>query len=94
MSVATEFGWRSMALALDDNALEHLDAATGALDHLEVDAHAVTRPEVGDAAQLLALDAFDHCAHGKKKAPSERKSLHCPTRSRMVANPALWSVGG
>src|ERR1700729_3960683 len=53
----------SMALTLDDHTLEHLDTATGTLDDLEVDAHAIAWPEVGDAAQLLALNAFDDCAH-------------------------------
>ena len=54
---------RAMTLALDDDALEHLHAAAGALDHLEVDLDAVARREVGDAAQLRALDGFDNAAH-------------------------------
>ena len=61
-----------MALALDDHALEDLDAPARALDHLEVHLDAIARREVGDAAQLLTLDAFDNGAH-KKKASSERK---------------------
>jgi hypothetical protein len=65
-----------MALALDDDTLENLDATTGALDHLEMHLHAVARREVWYAAQLRTLDAFDNSAHGKKKASSERESLH------------------
>jgi hypothetical protein len=57
-----------MALALDHNALEYLGAATRALDDLKVDADAVTRGEVRDAAQLSAFEAFDDGAHGREKA--------------------------
>ncbi len=54
---------RAMALALDDDALEDLHAAAGALDHLEVHLDAVARREARDAAQLRALDGFDDAAH-------------------------------
>jgi hypothetical protein len=74
-------------LALDHDSLEDLDAPARALDHLEVHLDAIAGCELGDAAQLRTLDAFDDGAH-KKKAPCERKSLHSPTRTRMVANPA------
>ena len=47
---------RAVALALDDDALEDLGAPAGALDDLEVDAHAVARREARDAAQLRALE--------------------------------------
>ena len=47
------------ALALDDDALEDLGAAPGALDYLEVHAHAIAGLEDRDAAQLSALDAVD-----------------------------------
>ena len=47
---------RAVALALDDDALEDLGAAARALDDLEVDADAVARLEVRDAAQLGALE--------------------------------------
>jgi len=59
----------AMALALDDDALEHLGPAAAALDDLEMHAHPVTGLEVGDAAQLRALEAFDDRAHGREKAP-------------------------
>jgi hypothetical protein len=48
------------ALALDHNALEDLRAPSRALDDLEVHAHAVTRLEGRDTAQLRTLDAVDH----------------------------------
>jgi hypothetical protein len=54
---------RAMSLALDHDSLEDLHAAAGALDHLEVDAHAVAGREGGYAAQLRALDCFDDAAH-------------------------------
>src|SRR4029077_642056 len=54
----------AVALALDHDALEHLRAATRALDHLEVDPHAVARVERREAAQLRALEALDDRAHG------------------------------
>ena len=57
-----------MALALDDDALEDLGAPARPLDDLEVDADAVAGGELRDAAQLRALEAFDHGAHGKEKA--------------------------
>jgi len=43
------------ALALDDDALEDLHPAALALDHLEVNAHGVTRLEPGAIAAQLAL---------------------------------------
>ena len=51
------------ALALDDDALEDLDTAPRALDHLEMDANRVARLEPGHLAQLGALDRFDDVAH-------------------------------
>ena len=55
---------RARALALEDDALEDLGAAAVALDHLEVDAHAVARGEGGKALlQLGTLDAVDDAAH-------------------------------
>ncbi len=53
----------TVALALDDDTLEDLGAAPGALDDLEVDADAVAGLEVGDLAQLGALEAFDDTGH-------------------------------
>src|SRR5215210_5105214 len=53
----------TFALALDDDALEDLGSTARALDHLEVDADAVARLELGDAPQLLALEAVDDGAH-------------------------------
>ena len=60
-----------LALALDDDALEDLRAATRALDDLEVDLDAVAGLEPGDAAQLRALEAVDDGAHGEKRAASQ-----------------------
>ena len=54
---------RAVALALDHDPLEDLDAAARPLDHLEVDAHAVARREARNAAQLRALDVCDDAAH-------------------------------
>ena len=56
----------ALALPLDDDTLEDLGAAAGALDDLEVDLHAVTRLEAGDTAQLRALEGVDDGAHGEK----------------------------
>src|SRR5581483_7593623 len=53
----------AVPLALDHHALEDLHAAARALDHLEVNLHAVARGEVRNAAQLGALDCFDDAAH-------------------------------
>ena len=63
----------AMALALDHHALEHLHAAPGALDDLKMDLHAISRREVGHAAQLRALDSFDDAAHdiGRARASWE-----------------------
>ena len=54
------------ALALQDDALEHLRAAPGALHHLEVHTHPVARLEGGHTAQLSALEAFDDSGHGER----------------------------
>jgi hypothetical protein len=43
------------ALALDDDALEDLDAAALSLDHLEVDANRVAGLELGQVRPQLAL---------------------------------------
>src|SRR5262249_32756943 len=51
------------ALALDHDALEHLDALPRAFDDLEVHAHGVARLETGHFAQLTALDVLDDRAH-------------------------------
>jgi hypothetical protein len=63
-----------MALALDDDTLKHLHAATGALDHLEVDLDAVARREVWNAAQLRALDGCDNAAHDENEGGCTLKS--------------------
>src|SRR4051794_40260918 len=57
----------ALALALDDHALEDLGPPAGALDDLEVDLHAVTGGEAGNAAELRALQCVDDGAHGRKK---------------------------
>src|SRR5262249_42519469 len=56
----------AVALALDHDALEHLGTPAGALDDLEVHLDAVPGLELGDAAQLRALEAVDDRAHGKE----------------------------
>src|SRR5262249_46610332 len=53
------------ALALDHDALEHLDPPAGALDHAEMDAHRVAGLEAGHVAQLTALEFLDRPAHEK-----------------------------
>ena len=55
------------SLALDHDALEDLRPPARALDDLEVHAHAVTRLEGGDTAQLRALDAVDYAGHRAQK---------------------------
>src|SRR4051812_4779216 len=60
----------ALALALDDHTLEHLGAAAGALDHLEVDSHPVAGGELRDAAKLRPLETVDDGAHGEKKPRS------------------------
>ena len=57
----------ALALALDHHAFEDLGTAASALNDLEMDANAVTRGEVGDAAKLLTLEAVDHGAHSKER---------------------------
>jgi len=59
---------RAVPLALDHDALEDLHTPAGALDHLKMNLHAIARREVGNAAQLRALDGFDDAAHGKGDA--------------------------
>jgi hypothetical protein len=54
---------RAASLAADDDALEHLRAATVALDNLKVDADPVTRVEAGHPLELAPLDALDDRAH-------------------------------
>ena len=55
------------ALALDDDALEDLDAAALTLDHLEVDAHGVARLELGQVSPQLALfEKLDGIRHGEE----------------------------
>src|SRR4051794_36382810 len=57
---------RASALALDHDALEDLDPAALALDHLEVHADGVARLELGQVrAQLALLDGLDEAVHGK-----------------------------
>ena len=52
------------ALALDHYALEHLGPAAVALNHLEVDTHAVAGAELGALLENALLEALDRCAHG------------------------------
>jgi len=55
---------RTVALALDDDALKDLGTATSAFDHLEVDTQAVTSVELRDSAELCSLQGFNDGAHG------------------------------
>ncbi len=57
----------ALALPLDDDTLEDLGPATGALDDLEVHLHAIPRLEARDTAQLRALEGVDDGAHGEKR---------------------------
>ncbi len=52
------------ALALDDDALEHLGPGPVALDHLEVHADAIAGGELRPSLQLLVLEGLDDRAHG------------------------------
>jgi hypothetical protein len=77
---------RAVALALDDDALEDLGPAAGALDDLEVHADAIARLEAGDAAQLRAFELFDDAgmrrlrvANAIRRAASRQP---CAPRSR------------
>ena len=55
------------ALALDDDALEDLDAAALSLDHLEVDANGVAGLELGQVRPQLALfEELDGIRHGEE----------------------------
>ena len=63
---------RAVSLALDHDAFEHLRAAARSLDHLEVHAHAIAGVERRNAAELSALQAVDHGAHGECKRRPQR----------------------
>src|SRR5690349_5894191 len=52
-----------MALAADDDPLEHLRAPAGALDDLEVNPQAIAGAKRRHSAELCALQAVDHGAH-------------------------------
>jgi hypothetical protein len=61
-------------LALDHDALEDLEAAARAFDHLEVHPHGVARLEAGQVgAQLALLDALDDRAHSKGRPVAGRQ---------------------
>jgi hypothetical protein len=62
-----------VTLALDDDALEDLRAATRALDDLEVDANAVAGLEVGLRAELFTLELLDYGGH-QRGARTGRKT--------------------
>src|SRR4029079_12696180 len=63
------------ALALDHDALEHLDALAIALDDAEMHAHGVARLEARDFAQLTALEFLDRGAHVKRRGRKGRNML-------------------
>src|SRR4051812_45087870 len=65
------------ALTLDADPLEHLHAASRALDHLEVDAHGVPCLELGHLAALSVLDVLDH-GHGSSSSSSEAAESYQP----------------
>src|SRR5687768_10386574 len=77
-----------LALALDDDALEHLGTTAGALDDLEVNADAVAGLEGGDAAELRALQGVDYGAHGEENAaregPLRRRRIRIAKRRRIA----------
>src|SRR5215210_4259933 len=56
----------TLALALDDDALEDLCTPARALHDLEVHLQPVAGLEAGDAAQLRALEGVDDRAHGER----------------------------
>src|SRR4051812_12299865 len=77
----------ALALALDDDSLEDLCAAAGALDDLEVDLHAVTGLKGRHLAQLGALEGVDYSAHRKERArghepPDARRAMVAKGRRR------------
>src|ERR1035437_448473 len=77
---------RTVALALDDRALEDLDAAASPLDHLEVNLHAVARREVWDAAHLRALDGCDYAAHEGEGGRAQSTSVGLGAKLSAGAN--------
>src|SRR3954447_9125926 len=72
------------ALALDDDALEHLDALALALDHLEMDAHGVPGFEPRDFTRLAALDIGDD-AHQRKRNGRPTNASHRARASQVGA---------
>ena len=64
---------RRAPLLLEDDALEDLGAAAGALHDLEMDAYAIAHTEVRNCAHLTALDAVDQLVHGDERAASVRR---------------------
>src|SRR6476646_7302344 len=72
------------ALALEDDALEDLDALAGALDDAEVDANGVARLEARDLTQLAALDVLNDCAHGEEGREAARMVAESVNRQRIV----------
>ena len=87
----------ALALALDDHALEHLGPAARALDDLEVDADAIARLELGDAAQLGALESVDDRAHGKenrRRRDSVARRIRIASRRRRDGATARGAIRG
>src|SRR5436309_1394416 len=60
---------RARPLSLEDDALEHLRAATRSLDDLEMNLHPVAGLELRYALELRALEGCDDVAHDKRSAP-------------------------
>src|SRR5262249_54095952 len=70
------------ALALDDDAVEHLDAAACALDHLKVNADGVAGLELRHFAQLCALEILNDVAHEEVgRRPTAKSSV---SRTRLA----------
>src|SRR5207237_5707910 len=69
----------ALSLPLDADAFEYLDAAAGALDHLEMHADGVAGLELGHLAALAVLDVLDH-GHGSSSSSSEAEEWYqrCP----------------
>ncbi len=72
-------------LALDDDAVEDLDATPRALDHLKVDTNGVTGLELRHVAQLGALDVLDDVAHDKRAGRPTGKGSGAEDKSEAKA---------
>ena len=79
-----------VTLALDDDPFEHLGPPPRSLDHLEVDAKPVTGVERRYSAELGALQAVDHGAHGN----ADPLRTECATRRGLTSQRSAPARGG